>query len=178
MADIRPHEPAQAGGLSWRPLRAAELEAVAALAALAHPLLPERPETFAEKRRLWGEGALALKQGRDPSLIGYAFAFPWRLGTVPKLDTLLHALPVAADCLYLHDCVVAANWRGQGAASALIDRLRAIARKRGLAKLALVAVYGSETIWARAGFAAVDWPAARDSLRGYGSGARTMLASL
>lgn len=149
-----------------------------ALADEVHPTFPERRETFAEKRHLFSEGALAWAREPDDRLQGYAFAYPWTIGTLPKLDTFFGALPENADCLYLHDCVVAKTARGQNASGRLIAHLSDIARTHGLHALTLIAVYGSEHVWSRHGFAPVDWPDARAVLAGYGQGAAMMLASL
>jgi GNAT superfamily N-acetyltransferase len=162
---------------TWRPLELCDLEALTRLAKEAHPGLPERCETFAEKRALFPPGALKWAEKDGGRFGGYAIAFPWRIGALPKLDTLFGRLPDEADCLYLHDCVIAPSARGRKASARLIERLRALAQTHGLDRLALVAVYGSDAVWSRYGFAPVDWPHARAALSGYGRDAVAMLAT-
>jgi GNAT superfamily N-acetyltransferase len=165
----------------WRALEETDLDAVMALAALAHPTFPERRAVFAEKRALFPQGALKLAareaaEAPDGELLGYAFAHPWAQGRVPKLDAFLGALPWPADCLYLHDCVVAPSARGANASGRLVAHLRALAQTEGFAQLALIAVYGSEAAWMRHGFHPVAWPQAEAALASYGNGARILLA--
>ena len=162
----------------WQPLAEADLDAVMALAACAHPTFPERREVFAEKRALFPSGALRLTAAADAQggISGYAFAHPWVESRLPKLDHFLGALPAAPNCLYLHDCVVAPHARGRNASGDLIDHLRSLARAASLPQLTLIAVYGSEAAWMRHGFRPVDWPEANETLAGYGHGARLLAA--
>ncbi|NJO54060.1 MAG: N-acetyltransferase, partial [Bacteroidales bacterium] len=48
-------------------------------------------------------------------------------------------------------------------------------RRRGLAQLALTAVYGAEAVWARHGFRDVSNPALGAKLSSYGEQARYMV---
>jgi GNAT superfamily N-acetyltransferase len=158
------------GGATWQAAVAADLSDIMAIAEVAHPDLPERPEVFAEKLRLFPPGGLVLA-GAGGAALGYAIAHPWTLGEVPALDTLLGALPPAADALFLHDVSVLPVARGQGAAAALVGLLDGLARDRGLRALALVAVHGTEAMWARLGFR----PRAGGEVAGYGAAARHMV---
>jgi GNAT superfamily N-acetyltransferase len=162
------------GEASWRAMTAGDLAAVGALAATVHPDLPERPEVFAEKLRLFPRGCFVL-QG-EGGVLGYAFAHPWRLRAIPKLDAFLGGIPAGADCLYLHDAAVAPAARGQNAAARLVAALRAVAVAEGLRWLALAAVYGAARLWGRHGFVAVEGPELDDALAGYGETARYMIA--
>lgn len=164
--------------LAWQRLNSSDFTAIMKLADEAHPTFPERAETFEEKQRLFPAGALKLALAPDGDPQGYAIAYPWVIGTLPKLDTFFGALPKNADCLYLHDAVIAPAARGAQASARLVAYLREIAREGGFAHLALIAVYGSEAVWSRHGFECVEWPAAQAVLRGYGQGAKTMLADV
>src|SRR3954447_18093660 len=58
----------------WRPSRAPDLPAIGAIAARIHPDLPERPEVFAEKMRLYPDGCRVL--ATDDGIVGYRLAHP------------------------------------------------------------------------------------------------------
>lgn len=158
----------------WRPLAEADLTAVEVLGRLGHPTLPERPEVFAKKRRLFPAGALALSRPDGP-LLGYALAHPWVADRVPKLDALLGELPAAPTLLFVHDVVVALTARGGGAAGAVIRHYATLAQELGLGRLALVSVYGTARLWARSGFEVA--PIGAGELEAYGTGAVYMAAS-
>jgi GNAT superfamily N-acetyltransferase len=150
---------------------AGDLPAIAAIAEAVHPTLPERPEVFAEKLGLYPDGCFVLIRDGGVTasgVLGYAFAHPWRLNAVPKLDAFLSALPEDADCLFLHDVAVKPQARGQGAAAALVARLADLAEASGLRALALAAVYGSGRHWARLGFAPAGNDDVAAQLKGYG----------
>lgn len=151
-------------------MTAADLSAVCALAVEIHPSLPERPEVFAEKLRLFPEGCLVLQGEAGP--LGYAFAHPWSLRAAPPLDDFLRAIPADAECLYLHDAAVLPAARGKNAASLLIELLRAEAARKQLHWLALVAVYGASRLWGRFGFVGLEDPALEAKLASYGETAR------
>jgi hypothetical protein len=88
----------------WRPAHASDLPAVSTIAARIHPDLPERPEVFAEKMRLYPDGCRVL--ATDDGIVGYGLAHPWMQHRIPPLDGFLEQLPGDADCLYLHDIAV------------------------------------------------------------------------
>ncbi|MGH6793054.1 MAG: GNAT family N-acetyltransferase [Methyloceanibacter sp.] len=156
----------------WRAMGDGDLPAIAAIAEAVHPTLPERPEVFAEKLGLYPDGCFVLAGGgggADGAVLGYAFAHPWQLNAVPKLDAFLSALPADADCLFLHDVAVARQARGQSASGALVARLVELAERHGLTALALAAVYGTGRHWARLGFAPVGNEAVAAQLKCYGA---------
>jgi GNAT superfamily N-acetyltransferase len=150
-------------GLAWRQATLADLERIAAIGLEVHPSLPERPVVMAAKFRLFPAGCRVLE--RAGAVLGYAIAHPWRLGDTPALDRVLRRLPAAADALFLHDVAVLPAARGEGAAAVLLGILVGLARGSGLGSLALVAVYGTEAMWARHGFEAAPCAA----LAGYGA---------
>ncbi|MCA0302854.1 MAG: GNAT family N-acetyltransferase [Proteobacteria bacterium] len=157
----------------WRAMTERDLSAVQALADAAHPGLPERPEVLRDKLDHFPDGCLVLARGE--TVVGYAFAHPWRQGSLPKLDAPLGALPAQPDCLYVHDVVVAPAARGQGAAGACIARLVEVARARDLPALTLVSVYDTWPMWQRHGFRIADRPEMVAVLADYGPSARYML---
>lgn len=160
----------------WRPLRAADLDALCRLAEAAHPGLPERSEVFAEKLRLFPLGCFALES--RGALAGYALSHPWRRLDIPPLDAFIGKLPAEPDCLYLHDVAVAPAARGNRAAARILARLIELARANGFSAVGLTAVSGSEGLWRGMGFDAVRDKALTRKLEDYGPGAVYMVKRL
>ncbi len=156
-------------------MAAADLPAVAAIAARVHPAFPERPEIFAERLALFPEGCFLAEAAGEPA--GYALAHPWTDGAPPALDTLLRHLPERPDCLYLHDVALLAAARGSGLGRALIERLRALAQQQALPRISLVAVNNSQAFWARLGFQVATRGDLAAKLASYGGDARYMTRS-
>lgn len=154
-------------------MAATDLPAVMAVATEVHPTYPESESVFAERLALHPAGCLVLASGEG--LAGYVLSHPWRLGRVPALDSLLGALPSAADAYYIHDLALLPAARGSGAASACLHRLAAHARACGLARMALVAVGASAGFWRRHGFREAHDEALARKLASYDDAARYMV---
>jgi GNAT superfamily N-acetyltransferase len=135
----------------WREANASDLAEIGRLARQLHPGYPERPETFAEKRRLSPSTHFVVSRG-GTELAGYACAFPWSARDIPPLDTLLEELPAAPEVLYIHDVALLAEARGKRLTEVLLAKLVAAAASHGLQALALTAVGGAERVWRRHGF--------------------------
>lgn len=160
----------------WRPAHTSDLPAICAIAARIHPALPERPEVFAEKMRLYPDGCRVLVAGDD--IAGYGLAHPWKRHQIPPLDRFLERLPEDADCLYVHDIAVLPDRRG-GVARAYMTGIAELARASHIATLALVSVYATRPLWERLGFRSVPADAALHAkLASYGEGATYMLRDL
>lgn len=160
----------------WGPARASDLPAISAIAARIHPDLPERPDVFAEKMRLYPDGCRVLVA--DDAIAGYGLAHPWKQHHIPPLDGFLDRLPGDADCLYVHDVAVLPERRG-GAARAYVAAMEELARASGIAALALVSVYATRPLWERLGFRPVAADAQlRAKLASYGGAATYMLREL
>ncbi|KJC34811.1 GNAT family N-acetyltransferase [Bradyrhizobium sp. LTSP857] len=160
----------------WRPARASDLPAISALAARIHPGLPESPEVFAEKMRLYPDGCRVL--AAENETVGYGLSHPWMQHQIPPLDGFLEKLPHDADCLYVHDVAVLPDFRG-GVTRAYVAAIEGLARSSGIAALALVSVYGTRVLWERLGFRPVTPDAAlRAKLTSYGASATYMLREL
>lgn len=164
--------PDGAAGLVWRAMTGGDLGAVAAIAREVHAAHPERDAVFAERLALFARGCLVLARAAEAA--GYAIAHPWRHRAPPALDILLGALPARPDCLYLHDVALRPAARGAGRGAALVTRLVQLARDEGLARLALVALPGTESFWRGQGFVPTRPPAPAAKLAGYGRGALAM----
>lgn len=160
----------------WRPAHTSDLPAISAIAARIHPDLPERPEVFAEKMRLYPGGCRVLVAGDE--IAGYGLAHPWKQHQIPPLDRFLERLPEDADCLYVHDIAVLPDRRG-GIARAYLTGIAELARASHIATLALVSVYATRALWERLGFRAAAADASLQAkLASYGEGATYMLRDL
>ncbi|MET4275107.1 ribosomal protein S18 acetylase RimI-like enzyme [Bradyrhizobium sp. F1.2.2] len=160
----------------WRLARASDLPAISKIAARIHPDLPESPEVFAEKMRLYPDGCRVLVA--DDGIVGYGLAHPWMQHRIPPLDGFLEQLPGDADCLYLHDAAVLPDFRG-GVARDYVAVIEALARASGIATLALVSVYATQPLWQGLGFRPVNAdPELRAKLASYGNSATYMRRDL
>jgi hypothetical protein len=151
-----------------------DLETVSRIGGQVHPSLPERPDVFAEKFRLFPHGCFIFRS--DEAILGYALSHPWMLRAIPPLDAFLNELPKAPDCLYLHDAALLPEGRGHFASPRLIEELRRVAATSDLHWLALVSVYRTYLLWGRFGFSSVQDPALSDKLSTYGPTAQYMTA--
>lgn len=152
------------------------VDRVVAIADRLHPNNYERPEVFLNRLALFPDGCRVLMG--EAGMVGYAFAHPARLFQPPPLDTVFDAFPSPAECLHLHDIAVLPEMRGRGATGRFLDWLRQVARRDGIAKLALVAVNGSVEYWCRHGFAPASDPALDKVLGSYGGGGTYMVAGV
>jgi hypothetical protein len=164
------------GSFRWAPLLLDHLGRVNEIADSVHTTLPERPEVFEEKCRLFPEGCRVLVS--SDRVIGYGVSHPWLLGQIPPLDEFLNALPDQPTCLYLHDIVVLPEARGQNAAGSFVKLLEDVARQRSITHLALVSVYGTDALWSRYGFAVANRPELAAKLSTYGPTAKYMTRKL
>ena len=162
--------------LRWRVAAAADLRDVQEIADAIHVDLPERPELFMEKLKLFPEGCFVLLQ--NETMVGYAFSYPWLLKDVPPLNQHLVELPDAPDCLFIHDVAIQPHARGYGAAAVLVERMTGLARARHIQFLALVSVYDTHRLWAHFGFQLIADPALADHLKTYGNPAHYMIRPL
>jgi GNAT superfamily N-acetyltransferase len=118
------------------------------------PGLAEGPETFANKRALFPEGALGCVEGE--ALCGYVLAIPWRGGQVVPLHQVLPALPPQPDVLVLHDLVVSTAYRHRGIGRHLVDEVLRLAAELGFRRVELVAVGGADPFWRHVGFTVIE----------------------
>jgi ribosomal protein S18 acetylase RimI-like enzyme len=106
--------------------------------------LYESIDIFVERQRLCPEGCFVLGD-----CVGYAISHPYTKDS-PPLDTLIHKIPDDSTCWYIHDLVISAQYRRQGYASTLLERITYIAKKYNY--LTLTSVNGSELFWKKHGF--------------------------
>lgn len=148
-----------------RPIQDADWPAILRLQAAAyHAFDPESEAVMRSKQQLGPHSCLVADAAGQ--VVGYCLAHPWKADEPAGLDTLYPA-PAGHSSLYIHDVVVAADWRGQGIAEAFLQRLTR--QQPALpAQLALVAVQGADRFWRRHRFRAVP---CRKDLDAYGPGA-------
>ena len=155
----------------WRPMRAADLPGMVALAAIVHPGLPERIEVLAERLDLYPVGCQILPDS-DDIVVGYLLSHPWHASAPPPLDSFLVSLPAAPGTYYIHDLAIHPSRHGQGAAGAILRPLLAAPICRHGAEL--VAVNRSTPFWHHYGFRPVASPGMAEKLSGYGPEAAFM----
>jgi hypothetical protein len=148
------------------------LQAINRIADMVHVDLPERPEVFAEKLRLFPQGCFALVQGGG--IVGYGISHPWILYNIPPLDTFLNELPLHSECLFIHDVVVLPQVRTRGFAVRLVQLLVGIALQQSIPFLALVSVYDTHPLWTRYGFKIMSNQQLTNKFITYGATAKYM----
>ncbi|MGB3337234.1 MAG: GNAT family N-acetyltransferase [Devosia sp.] len=158
--------------MHWRVLTTLDLPAVEAIAEKVHPTFPEDLAVFAERLRLYPDGARLLELDGVPS--GYILSHPWRFGAMPALNSLLGEIPEDADTYYLHDLALLPRARGTGAAAMIVGEILRHAKASGFAGVSLAAVNGSLPFWYKHGFRIVDAPDLTDMLTSYEPAARFM----
>lgn len=139
-----------AGTLRWRAATKADLSEIFRISKIIHADIPERMETYEEKLALSPTSCFVVDDGK--SIRGYAITLPWAARQVPKLDTILGALPPDAPALYIHDVALLPSARSLGLVKELMELLDAAGIRLGLREMSLAAVYGSETTWFQYGF--------------------------
>lgn len=157
----------------WREVSAEDLPSVDAIGNDIHLSLPERPEVFAEKVRLFPTGCRVLIY--RGVIVGYGISHPWLLYRIPPLDTFLEKLPTQPDCIFIHDVVVQPHARGHRAAEQFVEIVVAAARVQYIPALALVSVYNTHPLWMRCGFEVIDHADLAEEIQSYGETARYMV---
>jgi GNAT superfamily N-acetyltransferase len=163
-------------GIHWRALTTLDLPAVEDIAAAVHPGFFEEPRVFAERLRLYPDGARFLELAGQPA--GYVLSHPWHQRRLPALNSLLGAVPSDVVTYYIHDLALLAPARGTGAAALVVNALVQHARRSGFASMSLVAVNASQRFWEKHGFGVVEAPELADKLASYEGEARFMVKPL
>jgi ribosomal protein S18 acetylase RimI-like enzyme len=111
---------------------------------------PEGRASFTKKIQLSGNSCWVAE--RDGEIMAYLICHPWRVGSVPELDSELFSVPDPADLFYLHDLAVSSRGRGQGLGRALVETALSFARKMDYERAGLIAVQKSSPFWSQFGF--------------------------
>jgi hypothetical protein len=159
--------------LCWRQAEFGDLPAIDRVSRAIHVDLLERPEVLAEKLSLFARGCLILCEAGV--IVGYGLSHPWRLYSIPPLDTLLGRLPSSPDCIFIHDVAVLTSARGRGSAAQFLRKTFNLAWEQGISALALVSVYNTYPLWAQHGFEIITDFRVDEKLTSYGSSARYMI---
>lgn len=162
--------------MMWRSMTAADLPAIKQVADVVHRDFPESDAVFEERLRLYAAGCFVLNDGERIS--GYVISHPWLYRKPPALNSLLQAIPHAADTYYVHDIALLDKARRSGSASGIVRILVKHARDRSFSNLSLIAVNGSSPFWLRHGFSVVSDPGIDLKLKSYGDGAKFMTLRL
>jgi GNAT superfamily N-acetyltransferase len=165
-----------ASALIWRNATALDLVDIHRIGSAIHVELPESPEVFEEKLRLFPEGCFVLTE--QTNVVGYSFCHPWRLRSIPPLNQLLIRLPTPPDAMLIHDVAVLPQARGRGSTAVLVGWIETLAKRLDISDLALVSVYNTRAFWARFGFEEVADGKLADKLASYGASARYMVRRL
>jgi GNAT superfamily N-acetyltransferase len=160
----------------WRAMTAADLDRVAEIATVGFPNHFEGRDCFDNRLHLHPAGSFVLQT--PDGLEGYLVAYPWRAETAPVLNTLIAAIPVDAEVIYLHDLVLTPAVRGQGWSKPAVEAVVELARAGGWHTVALVAVNDAVNFWRRHGFEVRETPELAAKLASYGSDARYMTRSV
>ncbi|MDP1913058.1 GNAT family N-acetyltransferase [Brevundimonas sp.] len=163
--------------LGWRSMAWADLDAVAAIAAIGFPDHFEGRDCFENRLALNPSGCFILADGEGPPQ-GYLVAYPWTADAAPALNTLIDTIPHDASVMYLHDLALDPAVRGGGWSRPIVERLAADARAAGWPALTLVAVNDAAPFWERHGFVVEDPRGMVDKPAGYGPDARYMARQL
>lgn len=150
----------------WQSLIISDIPSVLAIAKQIHPGLFERSEIFGEKLELFPHGCKKLLI--DNQLVGYGFAHPWKIHSIPQLDTFLEKIPSQPDCLYIHDVAILPQARGRNATDLLTKQYKKLAAHYDFKALSLVSVYMTTGFWQRFGFEITRVDALEGQLRSYG----------
>ncbi|MBN9115079.1 MAG: GNAT family N-acetyltransferase [Pandoraea sp.] len=170
-----------------RPMQSCDIPQVLTVQAAAYVGPMRESEATLASRHALSPSTCWVAEGTGPtdtSVVGYLLTHPWRMAAPPPLDTILKALPDAADCWYVHDMALLPRTRGAGVACQLYAAALAVARSSGLRASALVAVQQSQGFWARFGYAATSDASPQMAaklaakLAGYGDGAMFMTRTL
>lgn len=173
--------------VNWRPMRGQDVDGVVRVAAAVFPDHYEARACFAERLALFPQGCFVLgPRDLDPlssgarwAVRGYLIAYPWSLGAIPPLNSMLGGLPDGAESVFLHDLALDPDLRGQGHARPAVDMLIAALRLLGTRRIALVSVNDTVPFWQAMGFAPLSGDRALvRKLESYGEGARYMIRDL
>jgi GNAT superfamily N-acetyltransferase len=156
----------------WRSMTEDDLDRVAEIATIGFPNHFEGRPMFANRLALNPAGCFALQT--PDGLEGYIIAYPWRAEAAPVLNTMIEAIPEAAEVIYLHDLVLTPAVRGQGWSKPAVQAVVDLAKAGGWATVALVAVNDAVDFWRGHGFEVRQTPEMAAKLASYGSDARYM----
>lgn len=162
---------------AWRAMCKADIDGVVDVARVAFPDHFEDRACFEERLALFPQGCFALASG--DGVKGYLIAYPWPLGSIPPLDSLLSGLPEGRETFYLHDLALHPDVRGLGHVRTILARLLRALADAGGRQVALVSVNDSVSFWKGMGFEpVVGDEAVAHKLASYGAGSTYMVQDI
>ncbi|NML10192.1 GNAT family N-acetyltransferase [Sphingobium sp. AR-3-1] len=151
---------------AWRPMRPADIPAVAAISDTVHGTYTEHADIYAERLQLYPAGCWMLERAEEA--LGYLVSHPWQGDQPPALNVPILAILATVDRYYLHDLALLPRARGTGAAADAVQLVIDQADTAGFARITLTAVNGADAFWRKHGFLSVNKGA------GYGEGSIAM----
>ena len=157
-----------------RMMAVADIPAVLEIQAVCYTeVTPESNESLHAK--LSASQSTCFIASIEDVIVGYLIALPWEFSSPPMLNAETCRLPLAPDCLYLHDLAVTPDARKFGTGRALVEACLTQLKELGLERASLVAVQNSVPYWERYGFRAVPQSAPlKAKLSTYGEGVEYM----
>ncbi len=140
--------------MEWRNMEEKDIPFVYELANRIHTGLHEDMDVFIERLSLSPEGCYVLQ---DKTIVGYCISHPYLKNESPTLNTLIQKLPETPDCWYIHDMAILPEYRGKGAATCLLAKIKHLAVKHGINEVSLTSVNNSESFWIHCGFSIVPY---------------------
>jgi hypothetical protein len=141
----------------WRHLSLDDVTSVSRISDEVHAELPERPEVFAERIRLFPEGCRGLVASATNELVGYTIAHPIIHRKPPALDTLIGEIPIGATQFYGHDLAILPVARNARCGAEVMKLWEEIGERLGFQSMAILSVYlRTRGVWGKFGFELVD----------------------
>ena len=149
----------------WRRMREEDVARANEVGNAIHVDFFEEEAVFQNRFALYPAGCFVLTAGDE--IVGYGISHPWRLDSIPTLNTVIEKLPDNASTYYIHDIAILPAYRSGGNAAHVVRLMAGQAEHDGFATMALVAVNGSRGYWERHGFVVRSLPALEEKLQTY-----------
>lgn len=114
---------------------------------------PEELDVLKSKQSASPETCFVCVSDKE-DVLGYLLAHQWAADEPPKLFEPLPDIE-NSDSLYLHDMAVGSRSKGQGLGRSMMAELLKVAALKGVKRITLVAVQGSDSFWSLLGFKAI-----------------------
>jgi ribosomal protein S18 acetylase RimI-like enzyme len=134
-----------------RPLRAADMPALADLQLVAYQPLYHEEQAVLETRFAAAPG-LCFGAYEGEELLAYILSHPWPAASPPAIGVPLQPPAPGLDNWFIHDLAIGPKARGLGLGRALARTAMQAAREAGLVRGDLVAVQGAWSFWEKIGY--------------------------
>lgn len=162
-----------------RTMRKTDLASVIAIQRQCYPPAFQEPIEAFESKLTASPDTCWVSHHLD-QVCAYLVCLPIQDQALPVLHAKDFQISASANWLYIHDLAIGPNARGTGLASQLLRKAVDQARDKGLTRVGLIAVQGSEPFWAKFGFNSAESNSLlpQDKLNSFGSGALFMHQTL